>query len=167
MAVLLGRTSQSSPDDDFVTGPTAVEFTALQSGNLRVIKAQSGLTVNSDLTGMQLGIYADSAGVPGALLAAADVDDLAVAKGSGVYQATLATPVAITAGTTYHLAFNQTGGTGRFDFRAQSGVTNGYRERNVIYPLPNPFGPVAFTGTVQPVIWGESIGPAAPVSLGT
>src|SRR3954462_11928488 len=126
MTVLLGRQSAGTTSDFIGAGDTAAwKFVADVSGDLSVIKCQSQLA-NGTITAVDLGIYADSAGLPGARLASKVVDGGdASAQGAGVFQATLSSTVPIVSGTTYWLGIHIS--TANFTFHGDTS-TNTYRE---------------------------------------
>src|SRR5690348_15801702 len=105
MAVLLGRQAPVGTTADFNAAGHAAAWTfvASASGQLKIIFSQTKVS-NPTATGIELGIYSNVAGVPSARLGFAAVDDLTAARGTGVFQATLVTPVSIVSGTTYWLA---------------------------------------------------------------
>lgn len=151
MAVLLGRQSAGTTTDFNAIGHTAAwTFVASASGQLKYIYSQTKVA-NATLTGAELGIYADSSGLPGARLGFAAVDDLTAARGTGVFRATLATPVSIVVGTTYWLA--RYGATESFDFQGDT-VAATYQETTGVVDFPDPFGASATNATTT-IIWGE------------
>lgn len=104
MAVLLGTQSSGTTTDFFGAGGTGGwSFVAAASGNVVDIYCQLGVA-NPTATAMSLGIYSDSAGAPSTLLGSATVSDLRLARDTGLFKATLASPVAVVSGTTYWLA---------------------------------------------------------------
>lgn len=152
MTVLLGRTSAAGTSDFNSAGQTSVwPFVAVASGELAVIKARSE-TVNT-ASAIRLGVYADDAvnARAGALLAVASVDDLAVANGTGTYQATLAATVAIVLGTKYWLGRSQA--TDNHNFVGVAGT--GYLEK--AGDFPDPYGSGGVSTAVDGIIWGEDV----------
>lgn len=107
--VLIGAKAEGETADFIASGTGAGwHFVAAQSGSIKRIWTQTKVA-NPTLTAMQMGVYSDAAGVPGTRLAFANVDSLAAAQGAMPFCATLATPLAVTAGTTYHLCVAPTG----------------------------------------------------------
>lgn len=156
MAVLLGRQSASTTVDFNAAGNnTAWKFTAVASGGLVRLWAQTQ-TANATATAVSLSVWDDTAGGarPGAQLGIANADVLASARGAGLWSATLATPVAITSGTAYWLAWGSS--TEQWDFK---GDTSGSYVESDTNPIVTPWpsaGNVA--GTINVIIWGESAG---------
>jgi hypothetical protein len=149
VTVLLGRTSAGATADFTTSDTTAAwSFVAAASGNLKYIFSQT--QVANTATAVKLGIYADSAGAPGARLGFASVDDLTTANGTGVARATLSSTVAITSGTTYWLAWSSLGDTRNF----QGDSAGSYKETDTARDFPDPFG-TATTSSVNAIIWGE------------
>jgi hypothetical protein len=163
MAVLLGRTSAGTTADFNGSGHAAVwSFVATVSGQLVVLKGQTKV---ANATGVvTMGIYDDVAGSPTNLLGKATAVG---ATGTGVFTATLATPVTIVAGTTYWLGWRNS--AENFDFQGDT-VVGAYKENSGTVDFPNPFGGSA-AGDRTAIIWGESLddapGPASsrPVFL--
>lgn len=156
MTVLLGRTSAGSDTDFSTTGLTAAwPFVASATGTLAFIYAQTK-TINTG-SGHRLGIYANSGGVPGARLAVATVT-IGTPTGTGIFGADVsASAVSIVSGTTYHLAWYQTGDN--FDFAGTAG--GAYRETNAVADFPDPFG-ASSGSTTDAIIWGEDVGTTYP-----
>jgi hypothetical protein len=133
-------------------GTTAAwDFVALSTGQLVIIKAQTKVA-NPTATAIRLGIYANSASAPAGLLGVASVDNLTVAQGTDVFQATLGTSVSIVSGTTYWLGMHAS--TENFDFQGDAG--GNYKETTTPQDFPDPFGAFG-TSTVNAIIWGEDI----------
>lgn len=156
MAVLLGRTSAGTTADFTASGGTAAwDFVASASGDLTTIFAQTKVA-NAGATGVRLGIYSNGAGVPatGGLLGVASATSF---TGTGVFSATLGTPVAIVSGTTYWLAWFAA--SENFDFQGDS--SGNYKEFGAA-DFPNTSWGGATTGSTNAIIWGESTG-ANPV----
>lgn len=153
MAVLLGRTSASTSTDFTTANRTAVwKFTAVLTGSLVVIKAQTKVA-NATAGGIRLGIYDDTAGVPINLLAVANVDSLAAAQGTGVFQATLVTPVSIVSGTVYWLGWF-VDATETMDF--QGDTSGSYNESPAATNFVNPWTTGGGGGVINAIVWGES-----------
>lgn len=151
MTVLLGRTTAGTTGDFNAAGHTAAwKFVAAASGQLKYIFSQTKVS-NPTGTGVKLGVYADSAGVPGTRLGFALVDDLTAARGTGVFRATLATPVSIVSGTTYHLSRYMA--TEQCEFQGDASAAT-YQETTAATDTLDPMGAVA-AGGVTSIIWGE------------
>jgi hypothetical protein len=158
MTVLIGQTSAGTTADFFGNGHTAAwRFQCGTAGDLRTLWAQLKLA-NAPMSAMSLGIYSDGAGgtVPGNLLASAAVDDLNAARGTGLFSATLSSPLTLTQGTFYWLAIGAT--NDQIDLQGTSGSG---RESLSLFPSPWSDGGAM---VVVPVIYGDSeLPPAYPV----
>lgn len=109
--LLVGLSTPGARADSGVAGRNAVsKFTATTSGNASILKGILGIA-NPLFTEALLEIYSHDAAndAPLTLLGYANADVLAAAQGTGVFQATLPTPVPITAGTTYWLGWRLAG----------------------------------------------------------
>lgn len=152
MAVLLGRQSAAANADFEASAWTiAWKFTAVASGTLKTIKAQTQ-NANAGFTSARLGIYDHDAGNnrPNNDLADSAVNSLTAAQGTGVFDATVS--VSITNGTTYWLAFSGSGE--QIDFK---GDTSGaYHARALVMPATWGVSDNA-AGTTNMIIWGESV----------
>jgi hypothetical protein len=155
MTVLLGRTSAGTAGN-FGNNTMAWPFVASNSGQLAVIKAQSKVA-NASITGVRLGVWSNGAGIPGTLLAVAAVDSLTAARGTGVFQATLASPVTIAAGTTYWLSLF--GASEGYDFQGTAGA--GWKGATGDHV--SPFVDDASGDTTDAIIWGEDAATTAVV----
>lgn len=157
MAVLLGRTSAGSGTTDFNASGnnTAWKFTAAAGGGLKTLWAQTQVA-NATATAVTLSVWDDTAGGarPGSQLGIANADVLASARGAGLWSATLATPVTIISGTVYWLAWGSS--TEQWDFK---GDTSGAYVESDSNPIATPWPSAGNgAGTVNVIIWGESVG---------
>lgn len=161
MTVLLGLTSAGVGATDFNGTPqtTAWKFTAVASGNLKVLWANTQ-NANAGATAVGLDIWDDSAGGarPGARLGTAAADNLATARGAGLWSATLAVTVPIVSGTVYWLSWHSS--TENWDFK---GDAAGAYVENAQNPVPDPW-PAAGSGsgTTKAIIWGEDAPAVVP-----
>ena len=150
MAVLLGRQTAGT-SGDFNVLSAAWKFTAVASGTLATIKAQSKVA-NPESTSLQLAIYADDAGGtrPGTRLATASTS--VGNTGTGVISVDVsASAVSIVSGTAYWLAWF---GSSHWDFQGDSGGS--YVEASGGSPLPATWGSSNGSGSVNAILWGES-----------
>jgi len=151
--LLIGHNVSTSTSTDFnAAGVTSVwRHAALVSGNLAVIKAQTQ-QANATATAIRLGIYDEVGGLPKNLLGVASVDGGDVnGQGSALFQATLATPVALVQGTFYWIGWHAS--TEQWDWKGD--IVNGcYRETIGAEDFLNPIGGVN-TGNKMPIIYGE------------
>lgn len=156
MTVLLGRTSASTTADFVGAGhPAAWKFTASASGTLATIFAQFKVA-NATLTSVELGVYADSAGNPGALLATGTTTT--GITGTAVFSVT-GLSASIVASTQYWLGIRGVGE--QVDFQGDS-IASTYLEDNTNRALQNPWLTAGNTaGNVGIVIWGEDASGAA------
>lgn len=154
MTDLLGRRSAGATSDFSSSGRTAAwNFVANASGNLVYIYAQTKVA-NPSSAGWRLGIYADSAGSPGALLGVASVT-IGDPTGTGVFGAQLANPIAIVSGTTYWLAWYATDASDtHIDFQGDS--AGSYIESGILVDFSDPFN-IGSTSAVNAIIWGEDV----------
>jgi hypothetical protein len=150
MAVLLGRTSAANNADFIGSGNAgAWDFVCDEDGDLETIFGSAQVT-NADVGDLEVGIYEDVGGVPGTLLGSAPVDDIGTMQSTGVWSATLSTPVSVAAGLTYWLAVYAT--SGQYNFEGDS--SGHYSEDLSPGALPATWAEFA-SGTVNTIIWGE------------
>lgn len=157
MALLVGQQTAGTTADFVAASATSVwKFTASASGTLTRVYCRLQAQ-NPALSVFKLGIYADSAGSPGARLGHAAVDEGDYRFG-GLIAATISPGVTIVSGTQYWLALRGVGE--QVDF-AGSSVASSYSENAGSVDFPDPFGG-GNLGGIQIIIWGES--DDAPVS---
>lgn len=142
MATLVGQTTAGTSGDTIPAGGvSAYSFVASATGTATKMWAQFKVA-NAGLSNLELGIYANAAGAPGALLGsgARGTD-----PGSGLFSLDLAPTVSIVSGTTYHLAFLGVGEA--LDY--QGSASGSYREDLARATLPATFvvdaGPFTFS----------------------
>jgi hypothetical protein len=156
VTTLLGRTTAgTSADFNGFPSTAAWKFTALASGTLAVIKAQTKVS-NPTSTAVTLSCWDDTGGGtrPGARLTLQAADVLATARGTGVFAATLATTVAIVSGTVYWLAWASS--TEQWNFQ---GDASGTYVENPANPVATPWPSAGNSGgTVNAILWGEDSG---------
>jgi hypothetical protein len=116
--VLLGNTAVATLNDNDSSGSAeAFKETAAASGNAATVSVY--VSAGSAATGLQAGLYADSGGHPGALLASGSTS----APASGQWnQLTLGANPAVVSGGAYWIAILGTGG--RLNFRDQNGSSS-------------------------------------------
>jgi len=148
MAVLIGTTNTAGGGTTFffdaaasVTRRQAVASGTAQTMSMFVRVSASGMFV-------KLGIWADSAGAPGALLGL--TDQLTGLGAEATLTANLAATVAITSGTYYWLGFVASGAT--FNTTLVADAPAGYRGRNLTAgttTAPDPFGSPDFNNSTD------------------
>lgn len=146
MGLLLGKTSAGTNADFFGSGNSAAwKFTAGASGNLKYLRVLLGVA-NPGLTAARIAIYTDAGTLPGTPLGIANVDDIAQARQAGEFQGTLASTVAIVAGTSYRLAVYGAGE--QVDLVGDVGAGN-----EGVGNMPNPWNNLGAMADT-PVIYG-------------
>jgi hypothetical protein len=162
-SVIMAGTNARGTVTDFIgAGHTAaVKFTANFTGTITRLWMRTKVA-NATATPIQLGVYADNAGTPGTLLVSQAVDDLAQARTANAFSATLTTPLAITAGTTYWLAVGA--GFEQWDWQGTT-VTGAYHESTS--QMPSSWTGDAGAFNVQPEIWAEGSVPLGAESGGS
>lgn len=160
MTVLVGITS-SGTTGDFATGGTTVawDHVASATGSLVKISCQTKVA-NAGSATWRLGIYADSAGSPGALLGVGNVDT-GTPTGTGLFSAPISPAVAITNGVTYWLAMYATDSDSQLNF--QGSTSGNYYETATARNFADPYGTKAGPSTIDILIYGEDSGAAAEV----
>lgn len=154
--VLLGRTTAGTSADFNVSNhTTAWKFTAVASGVLATIFAQTKVT--NTMTGLTLGIYSDngSGTKPNSRLASAAV--ASGFNGTGVFSADVsAAALSIVSGTVYWLSWGPpAGNSDNVDFQ---GSTSGlYEESNASAQTPAAW-PASSSGSIDAILWGEDGG---------
>jgi hypothetical protein len=146
VSLLLGKVAAGTATDFFGSGDTAAwKFTAAQSGNLKYLRALLGVA-NPGLTVARIAIYSDGGAAPNVPLGIANVDDIGQAKQAGEFQGTLASTVAVVAGTAYWLGVYATGE--QVDLVGDAGSGN-----EAVGNMPNPWANAGAMAAV-PVIYG-------------
>lgn len=87
-------------------------------------------------TPLLLGMYADSAGTPGALLGLSNSLTIPNGQAAGWIECDMTAAVAIVSGTTYWVAMSDNGGSATFAYGTSGGVGSGRGG----FGLPNPYG---------------------------
>lgn len=164
MTLLIGRaTGGTTTDFTSANEVGAVDFVAAASGDLAVMFFHTKVA-NAALTELELGIYADSAGAPGTLLARASAVGTSggAITGTGIMMAIFASPVAILSGTTYHLAWLGVGES--FDWQGEN--TGSYRYASGAYTdIPSTFVMTSTTVNHEPIIWGATADDIPAISV--
>ena len=136
MATLIGTLTTAGPGDFFLAGECfGSSYVAVASGNVETLTA---LVSASAYTSLQLAIYADSSGSPGARLGVTNTTSSTTA---GNKVLTLTVPVPVVSGTTYWLAWLPLGGSVFFDLVA-GGSYKGHASETA---FQDPFGSVTST----------------------
>lgn len=149
MAILLGRTSAGTTGDFNGTQHAAVwPFVAVNSGRAATFFGQTKV---ANPTGtVTVGIYADSAGAPGARLKGPTT--MPGATGTGIFSVDVSSwALDIVSGTTYWIGWRNS--AENFDFQGTTGT--GYKENSGTVDFPDPFGGSS-SGTVDAILWIES-----------
>ena len=130
------------------------KWTATASGNLNQVRVKGGAAGN-----VKVALYADSAGSPGALLAA---NDTGQAVTSGWNTINLTSPAAVTSGTAYWLALNSDAAcTG---YVTGSG-TMAYKQATYSgFSFPNPAGTGFTNGAYYSIAQGWGTPPPIPLA---
>lgn len=163
--LLLGaQTLFTGPDSDAAGDSEAFQSTASASGTLDTLAVY--VDSSTTATSLSLGLYADSAGRPGALLTGASTTTVT----SSAWNVLSVPPVAVTAGTRYWIALLSTGGTLRF--RNGSGCTSVNNSQRNLSALPAtwssgstwPTCPISAYGSSSSGSGGGSGGSTASIS---
>lgn len=155
-AVALGSKSEGTTAD-FVVNGAGAGFIAVApaSATIRRIGMRTKVA-NAGLTAVQLGIYANSGGNPGALVSGAAVDGgVTNARGTTEFYATLAAAQSIVGGTTYHLAVAIAGE--QFDWQGTAATSAYSEDSGVAGVLPNPWVSIG-RGNNRAEIWADAGG---------
>ena len=146
MTTWFGGTTGASDSVMGVDTPSGQAFTAPASGN--ITQARGILGTNATNCNVKVLIYANSGGVPGALLGQSDALALTHPAAMTLRTFTFTTPVAVVSGTSYFLMVFG-GPSASFDWkhRRDAGVGTTYYRSPVAYPTPaNPFGTASSFG---------------------
>ena len=138
-----GDTTQEAGNDFNSNGAQATKFTATASGT---VSSESVYITSLDATPgnrlIQVGIYADSSGAPGALLGSSSATTAVVGWNTISFSG-----VSITSGTSYWIAMAENGAN-HFAVATAAGASTAYHTTSG-YPLPNPFAQTT-TSTDKP-----------------
>jgi hypothetical protein len=158
LEILVGTTTGGGSADFFGDGEAALSrFQCATSGTVDTL---SFTQTASGFTQLRLAIYADSAGVPGALLG---TSALTTDQTAGTKSLALTPSVAVTLGTFYWLGIMGTNGSPQYT--AASGT--GERHKTVgagATAFPNPWGGADTTGSNTLPIAGEGTAGSATTS---
>lgn len=149
MAILVGTTTAGGSADFFGDGEAALSrFQCSSSGTVDTLSFNQTI---SGFTQLRLAIYADSAGVPGALLG---TSAFTTDQTAGIKSLALTPTVAVTSGTFYWLGIMGTNGSPNYTAAAGSGE----RHKSVgagATAFPDPWGGADSTGSNTLPVAGE------------
>jgi hypothetical protein len=154
LAILVGTTTGGGSADFFGDGEAALSrFQCVTSGSVDTL---SFTITASTFVGMTLAIYADSAGVPGALLGTS----ASTAVQTAGTRSLAVTPVAVTSGTFYWLGMLGAGGNPNYTAATGAGEVH----KTVGAAWPNPWGGADSAGSNTLPIAGEGTAGGATTS---